>query len=180
MLGAFPLAIVIRPSIIFGPGDGFFNRYGGLARLFPVLPLIGGKTRFQPIYVGDVADAIVAAVEGKVKAGRIYELGGPEILTHREILERVLAETGRSNPVLALPAGVAKLMALPFAILPFTPLLTGDQVELLQLDNVVSEEARRDKRTLAAFGVAPTSMDAILPAYMWRFMKNGQFDRQTA
>ena len=177
---AFPSAIVIRPSIIFGPGDGFFNRYGSLARLFPVLPLIGGKTRFQPIYVGDVADAIVAAVEGKVKPGRIYELGGPEIVTHREILERVLAETGRSNPLLPLPAGLAKLMALPFAILPFAPLLTADQVELLQLDNVVSEEAKRDKRTLAAFGVTPTSMDAILPTYMWRFMKNGQFDRQTA
>lgn len=180
VLAAFPDAVILRPSIIFGQGDGFFNRYGGLARLLPVLPLFGGKTRFQPIYVGDVAEAVVAAAEGKVKGGRIYELGGPQIATHGELLARVLHDTRRSNPILPLPAAIGKLLALPFSILPWAPLITADQIDLLQVDNVVSEEAKRDKRTLAAFGVAPTAMDAILESYMWRFMKNGQFDRQTA
>lgn len=179
VLAAYPQAVVLRPSIAFGPGDGFFNRYGMLARLLPVIPVIGGKTKFQPIYVGDLAAAIVAAAEGVVKGGKIYELGGPDVLTHRQIVERVLAETGRSNPLLALPAGLAKLAAIPAGLLP-SPLLTADQVELLQIDNVVSEAAERDKRTLAAFGVTPTAMDAILPSYLWRFMRHGQFDRQTA
>lgn len=179
VLGAFPSAVVIRPSIAFGPGDGFFNRYGMLARMFPVLPVIAGKTRFQPIYVGDLAAAIVAGAEGAVKGGRIYELGGPEVVSHKDLIARVLAETGRNNPMLPLPAGIAKLLALPLSILP-SPLLTGEQVDLLQADNVVSDEAVREKRTLAAFGIAPTAMEAILPGYMWRFMKHGQFDRQTA
>ena len=180
VLTAFPEAVILRPSIIFGQGDGFFNRYGGLARLFPVLPLIGGKARFQPIYVGDVAEAIVAAAEGRVKGGRAYELGGPEVATHRELVQRVLDKTGRSNPLLPVPAAIGKLMALPFAFLPWAPLLTADQVDLLQTDNVVTDAARQDKRTLAAFGVAPTAMDAVLDGYLWRFMKNGQFDRQAA
>jgi len=180
VLAAFPEAVIVRPSIIFGQGDGFFNRYGSLARLFPVLPLLGGKTRFQPIYVGDVAEAIVAAAEGRVKGGRAYELGGPEVATHRDLVQRVLDKTGRGNPLLPLPAAIGKLMALPFAFLPWPPLLTADQVDLLQVDNVVSEAARLDGRTLAAFGVAPTAMDAVLDGYLWRFMKNGQFDRQTA
>ena len=180
VFAAFPDAIVMRPSIIFGQGDGFFNLLGALARMLPVIPLIGGKTRFQPVYVGDVAEAFAAAVEGKVKPGKVYELGGPEIATNRELHERVLRDTLRSNPLIPVPAGIGKLMALPFAILPFKPLLTADQVDSLQADNVVSDAARHEKRTLAAFGVTPTPMEAILPTYLWRFMKNGQFDRQTA
>ena len=180
VLEVFPEAVIIRPSIIFGQGDGFFNLMGSLARLFPVLPLIGGKTRFQPIYVGDVADAFAMAAEGGVKTGRIYELGGPEVLTHKALLERILHETMRHNPLLPLPAAIGKLLAFPFALLPFPPLLTADQVDLLQIDNVVSPEAIKDKRTLAAFGVEPTPMEAILPSYLWRFRKHGQFDRQTA
>ena len=180
VLAAFPQAIILRPSILFGPGDDFFNLHGTLARLLPVLPVIGGQSKFQPLYVGDAADAVVAAVEGQVKAGKIYELGGPEVLSHREIVERVLHETMRRNPLIPVPRGIGKLLAAPFAILPFAPLLTGDQVELLQFDNVVSAEAAREKRTLAAFGVAPTPLDAILPGYLWRFRKNGQFDRQPA
>lgn len=180
VLEAFPQAVIMRPSIMFGPGDGFFNLMGKLARAFPVLPLIGGDTRFQPIYVGDVADAFAAAAEGAVKTGRIYELGGPEVATYRELTERVLRETGRRNPLLPIPPGLAKLMALPFAILPFPPLLTADQVELLQVDNVVSEAAIKEKRTLAAFGIEPTPMGAILSSYLWRFRKHGQFDRQPA
>lgn len=177
---AFKDAIIIRPSIIFGQGDTFFNRLGAMARYLPVLPVIGAKARVQPIYVGDVAAAFFAAVEGKVKAGRIYEIGGPETATQLELIKRVVAETQRSNLVVPVPAGLGKLLALPFAFLPFAPLLTSDQVDLLQADNVVSDDARKDKRTLAAFGVTPTAMDAILESYLWRFMKNGQFDRQTA
>lgn len=177
---AFPDAVIMRPSLIFGPGDGFFNRMGGLARLLPVLPLIGGKTRFQPVYIGDVAEAFAAAAEGRVKTGCIYELGGPEVLTHRALLQRILSVTGRSNPLLPLSPGVAKLLAAPFALLPFPAPLTGDQVEMLQHDNIVSDEALREKRTLAAFGIEPVAMDAVLPSYMWRFRKHGQFDRQAA
>lgn len=180
VLEAFPHAVIMRPSIMFGPGDGFFNLMGKLARAFPVLPLIGAQTRFQPIYVGDVADAFAAAAEGAVKAGRIYELGGPEIVTYRELTERVLHETGRHNMLVSVPPALGKLMALPFALLPFPPLLTGDQVDMLQVDNVVSEAAIKEKRTLAAFGIEPTPMDAILSTYLWRFRKHGQFDRQAA
>ena len=180
VMAAFPQAIILRPSILFGPGDGFFNLHGSLARFLPVLPVIGAKSKFQPLYVGDAADAVIAAIEGEVKPGRIYELGGPQVLTHREIVERVLHETMRSNPLIPVPRAIGKLLAAPFALLPFAPLLTGDQVELLQSDNVVSAEATRDKRTLAAFGVAPTQLDAILPSYLWRFRKNGQFDRLPA
>ena len=177
VLEAFPTAVIMRPSIMFGPGDGFFNMMGGLARLFPVMPLIGGDTRFQPVYVGDVATAFALAGDGAVKTGRIYELGGPEVETHRELLTRILRETGRNRPLLPLPAGIAKVLAWPLSILPFPPLLTGDQVNLLGADNVVSDTAIKDKRTLAAFGIAPTSMDTMLPTYMWRFRKHGQFDR---
>lgn len=180
VLAAFPNAVIMRPSIMFGPGDGFFNLMGALARMFPVLPLIGGDTRFQPIFVGDVAQAFALAAEGRVKTGRIYELGGPQVETYRELMVRVQREAGRNRPMLPLSAGIAKLLALPFAILPFPPLLTGDQVELLHVDNVVSEDAIRDKRTIAAFGIVPTAMDTILPSYMFRFRKHGQFDRDNA
>ncbi len=180
VFAAFKNAIVIRPSIIFGQGDGFFNKHAALARILPVLPVLGAKSKAQPIYVGDVAAAFLAAVEGKVKPGRVYEIGGPEIETQHELVKRVLAATHRNNLTVPVPAAVGKLLALPFAFLPWAPLLTADQVELLQVDNVVSEEARHDKRTLAAFGVTPTAMDAILETYLWRFMRNGQFDRQAA
>lgn len=177
-LAAFPEAIIVRPSIIFGPGDGFFNLMAGLARLFPVLPLIGGATRFQPVYVGDVAEALVGAVEGKVKGGRVYELGGPDIESQRDLLKRILKETQRHNPLLPLPTGLARALALPMKLMP-RPLLTPDQVTQLGIDNVVSSEAVSEKRTLAGFGITPTPMGAVLPHYLWRFRRNGQFDRQT-
>lgn len=179
VLAAFPDAVILRPSVIFGKGDGFFNLLGGLAARLPVIPVFGGKTKFQPVYVGDVAQAFLAAGEGKVDAG-IYELGGPEVVSYRDLWTRVMHDTQRNRPLLPLPAGVAKLMALPFSILPFKPLITADQVDLLQIDNVVSKASETDGRTLAAFGVTPTPMDAVLPSYLWRFMPNGQFDRQTA
>jgi NADH dehydrogenase len=175
----FPSAIIFRPSIIFGVGDNFFNTLGALARVLPVLPLFGGKTLFQPVYVGDVAEAVAAAVAGNTKPGRTYELGGPEVLTHRELVERVLRDTNRNNPILPLPTGIGRLLALPMGLLP-KPLLTGDRVTLLGLDNVVSAAAGKEKRTLAAFGIVPRPLDAVLPSYLWRFSQNGQFDRQTA
>jgi uncharacterized protein YbjT (DUF2867 family) len=180
VLKAFPNAIIMRPSVLFGQGDGFFNLMGALARMLPVLPLIGGDTRFQPAFVGDVAQAFALAAEGQVKAGRTYELGGPQVETYRQLMVRIQREAGRNRPMLPLPSGLAKLMALPFAILPFPPLLTGDQVELLGVDNVVSDAAIKDKRTFAAFGIIPTAMDAILPTYMYRYRKHGQFDRDNA
>ncbi|RYE52791.1 MAG: NAD-dependent epimerase/dehydratase family protein, partial [Hyphomicrobiales bacterium] len=174
---AFPQAVVLRPGLMFGYGDGFFNKMGALARMLPVMPVISGETRFQPVHVGDVADAIVAAAEGVVKTGKVYELGGPDIETNKDLMARILRETGRKRPLLALPSFIAKLVALPFSFLPIAPLITADQVELLGIDNVVSDAAIKDKRTLSAFGIVPTSMETILPQYLWRFSKHGQFDR---
>jgi NADH dehydrogenase len=176
---AFPDAIIFRSSVMFGPGDDFFNTLGNLSRLLPVLPLFGGKTMFQPVYVGDVAEAISAAVEGKVAAGSTYELGGPEVLSHRALVERVLRYANRRNPLLPLPQGVGTLLALPMALLP-KPLLTADRVTLLTLDNVVSPKAVAEHRTLEGLGITPRPLDAVLPSYLWRFSQNGQFDRQTA
>ncbi|MCD7058545.1 complex I NDUFA9 subunit family protein [Pelagibacterium xiamenense] len=176
VFNAFPDAIVIRPSVVFGQDDGFLNLFGFIARLFPVMPLIHGDTRFQPVYVSDVARAYALAVEGSVKSGKVYELGGPDIETMRDLIARVLRETQRKRPVLPVPAGLAKMGASVMAFLP-RPLLTPDQVVQLGIDNVVSEEAIRQKRTFAAFGIEPTGMDAVLPSYMWRFRKHGEFDR---
>jgi len=177
---AFPTAVVMRPSILFGQGDGFFNLMAGLARLFPVLPLIGGDTKFQPAYVTDVAEAFVLAAEGKLKTGKVYELGGPEVETHRQLIERIQREAMRNRPLLPLSFGVAKMLASVMAFLPFPPLLTPDQVELLSVDNVVSDAAIKEKRTFAGMGITPTAMDTILPTYLWRFRKHGQFDKATS
>ena len=175
----FPEAIIFRPSVIFGVGDDFFNTLGHIARMLPIMPLFGGRTRFQPVYVGDVAAAIAAAVQGEAKAGATYELGGPDVQTHRQLVQRVLAYTNRSNPILPLPAGIGTLLAIPMGLMP-KPLLTADRVTLLGLDNVVSQAATDEGRTLAAFGIAPRPLEAVLPSYLWRFSANGQFDRQTA
>lgn len=177
VMQAFPNAVIVRPSLLFGQDDGFFNLMGALTKWFPILPLIGGETRFQPAFVGDVAEAIAMAAEGLVRSGRIYELGGPQIETYRVLMERVKRETQRHRPLLALPNSIARLMAVPLGLLPMRPLITKDQIALLGVDNVVSEEAIREKRTFAAFGIKPTSMDTILPTYLWRFRKHGQFDR---
>src|SRR5690606_33689058 len=178
VLDAFPDAVIIRPSIMFGQGDGFFNRMGALARILPVMPLISGKSRFQPVFVGDVAEAIAIAAEGTVKTGRVYELGGPDVESHKTLMQRILREAGRNRPLLPVPSGLMKFVAALLGILPFAPLVTADQVDLLGVDNVVSEAAKKDKRTFAAFGIEPTGMDEILPTYMWRFRRHGQFDRE--
>jgi uncharacterized protein YbjT (DUF2867 family) len=176
---AFPGAVIVRPSIVFGNGDEFFNKLGFVARMFPVIPLFGGKAKFQPVYVGDVAEAVVAAVRGDARAGATYELGGPQVLTHRAMVERVLTETNRKNIILPLPRFIGSILAFGMSWLP-NPLVTRDQIKLLGIDNVVSAEAIAEKRTLADFDITPRPLDAVLPAYMWRFNKHGQFDRQTA
>ncbi len=175
---AFPDAIIIRPSLVFGQEDGFFNMFGMLARMSPFMPVIGGKTRYQPVYVGDVADAMAKAADGEVKPGKIYELGGPEVLSMDAIIDRVLEETRRKRVKLPLAFGIAKPLSALMSVLP-KPLLTPDQVVQLGVDNVVSDEARRQKRTLEAFAITSTTLDAILPGYMWRFRKHGEFDRHT-
>jgi NADH dehydrogenase len=180
ILASLPGAVILRPSIVFGPEDQFFNRFAAMARIAPALPLIGGgETKFQPVYVGDVALAIKAALEGRAKPGAIYELGGPEIRSFRALLEYILAETGRHRMLLPIPFGIAKLQASVLELLP-GPLLTVDQVTLLEKDNVVSDAAKHEGRTLAGLGITPTSYEAIVPSYLYAYRKHGQFDRDQA
>jgi len=175
-----PQAVVFRPSIAFGPEDDFFNKFAAMARISPALPLIGGgKTRFQPVFVGDVAAAVDAALEGRAKPGTIYELGGPEVKTFEELMRMVLAETGRRRLLVPLPFALARVQAFFLEWMP-KPLLTRDQVTLLERDNVVSPEAEREGRTLKALGISPTALEAILPTYLSRFRKAGQYSRSFA
>ncbi len=175
VLAAMPSAVIMRPSILFGPEDDFFNRFAAIARLSPALPLVGGgHTRFQPVFAGDVAAAIAATVEGRARAGQIYELGGPQVLSFKELMRFVLATIERRRLLLPLPFALAKFQAQFLQFLP-KPLLTPDQVELLKRDNVVSEEAKRAGRTLEALGIEPVAMAAVVPSYLWRFRKRGQF-----
>jgi NADH dehydrogenase len=172
-----PEATVFRPSIMFGPEDHFFNRFAGLARILPALPLFGGgHTRFEPVFVGDVASAIADAIEGKVKPGAVYEAGGPEVKTFRECMEIVLAEIERRRLLMPVPWALALAKAHVLQLLP-KPLLTVDQVRQLQVDNVVSDAARSEGRTLDGLGIDPVSLAAILPSYLYRFRPRGQFDR---
>lgn len=175
VMKAFPKAVIVRPSIVFGPDDGFFNLFGTMARLSPVLPLIGGDTKFQPVYVGDVAEALFRAATGQVKTGQTYELGGPETETMKQLLQRLLKVIGRKRILLPIPFGLASLMGSVLGLLPWK-ILTRDQVTQLQSDNVVSSQAVRQKRDIDAFGIEPAAMDAILPTYLWRFRKHGQFE----
>ena len=171
----FPAAVILRPSIIFGPEDDFFNRFAAMARFAPALPLVGGGvTRFQPVFVGDVAEAVARLVDGAAADSRVYEFGGPEIFTFRELLEFILATIGRKRLLVPLPWTVARLMSIVLGLLP-KPLLTSDQVELLKSDNVVSEAAIREGRTLQGMGIDPRGIEAIVPAYLYRYRKAGQF-----
>jgi uncharacterized protein YbjT (DUF2867 family) len=180
VLAATPGATIFRPSIVFGPEDDFFNRFGAMARMSPVLPLVGGgETKFQPVFVGDVAQAITKAVGGATKGGTIYELGGPQVRSFKELMDYVLAVTERRRVLMPLPFGIAKLQAYFLQLLP-TPLLTPDQVELLRRDNVVSGTAIREGRTLGGLGIEPAAIEAIVPSYLWRFRKTGQFRAQGA
>ncbi|MBN9584185.1 MAG: complex I NDUFA9 subunit family protein [Afipia sp. 62-7] len=180
VLEAMPSATIFRPSVVFGPEDNFTNRFAGLARMSPVLPLIGGETRMQPVYAGDVAAAIADAVDGKTTPGTTYELGGPEVMTMREILEVILRVSERDSALVPLPFGLAKLKA---AFLQFAPgdfKLTPDQVELLRADNVVSDAAKSAGLTLEGLGITPDSLEAVTPSYLWRFRKTGQFAHKGA
>ncbi|ADZ72358.1 complex I NDUFA9 subunit family protein [Polymorphum gilvum] len=180
VLETLPDSVILRPSIIFGPEDDFFNRFAAMARLSPVLPLVGGgETRFQPVYVGDVAAAVAKAVDGEARAGTVYELGGPEVKSFKECLELMLKITRRQRLLIPLPFGVAELQARILQMLP-RPLLTVDQVRLLKSDNVVSAEAERDGRTLTGLGIAPSTLAAILPTYLERFRQHGQYDAHRA
>lgn len=172
-------AVIFRPSIVFGPEDGFFNRFAAMSRFSPVLPLIGGgETKFQPVYVGDVAEAIAMSIEGKAQGGRIYELGGPEVLSFRQCMETMLSVIDRKRLLVPVPWGIARLQASVLGLLP-KPLLTTDQVEMLRTDNVVSDLAVKEGRTFAALGIAPQAMEAILPSYLWQYRPAGQFTRQS-
>jgi uncharacterized protein YbjT (DUF2867 family) len=169
---AFPEATIIRPSIVFGPEDDFFNRFAQLARISPVLPLIGGgHTRFQPVYVRDVAEAIAVALSDIRAVGTTYEFGGPEIMTLKQVMQLVLHETRRKRALLNVPFGMARFQGALLGLLP-KPLLTSDQVRLLQSDNVVSGGAPG----LIDLGISPTAAEAIVPAYLWRFRKTGEFE----
>ena len=171
----FPQAVILRPSIVFGPEDDFFNRFAALARALPALPLIGGgKTRLEPVFAGDVAKAVVAGIAGLANAGAPYELGGPEILTMKEVMSRVLDYTMRKRWLVPMPFWLAKTEASFLQLFP-NPMLTVDQVRLLQTDSVVSEEAKREGRALEALGIEPVAIASVVPDYLEQFRPRGQF-----
>lgn len=183
----FPEAVIVRPSIIFGPEDDFFNRFAAMARIAPMLPLIGGgETRFQPVYVGDVAEAIVRAIEDDTKAKQTFELGGPEVKTFRELMEYICEQTGRRKILAPIPYPLANVIAtgseiaskISLGLMPAMMLITRDQVRSLQSDNIVSAQALSDGRTLAAFGIEPEALETIVPTYLYRYRKTGQFGRK--
>jgi NADH dehydrogenase len=178
VLAEFPDAVILRPSIVFGPEDQFFNRFAALAQFSPLLPLIGrGRTKFQPVYVGDVAAAIARVAAGEARMGLTYELGGPEVLTFRQLLDRAQQWTGRKRWYLSIPFPIAKVFGLLSVPLPnaLRP-LTVDQVSMLQSDNVVSEQAKSEGRTLEGLGLThPHSIAMMVPPYLVRFRPKGQY-----
>ena len=183
VMAAIPTARILRPSIVFGPEDAFFNRFAQMATVSPALPLIGGgKTRFQPVYVDDVSDAVCAALESPATAGKTFELGGPGIYSFRELLELMLAEIGRRRILVPLPFSLAPIvgfMGEAAGMLPFVdPMITRDQIKLLKTDNVVDTSG--NVGTMSDLGVTPTSVEAVLPGYMVRFRKYGQFAEEPA
>ncbi|OCP07529.1 MULTISPECIES: complex I NDUFA9 subunit family protein [unclassified Ensifer] len=179
ILQTMPEAIILRPSIVFGPEDGFFNKFAEMARFSPVLPLIGGgHTKFQPVYVTDVAEAVARAVDGKIAKGKIYELGGPDVLSFRDCLEIMLNTIDRKRTLVSLPFGIASFIGSVASMVPFiTPPLTADQVVLLKSDNVVSAKADSEGRTLAGIGIDATMLEPILPTYLVRYRPQGQYTR---
>jgi NADH dehydrogenase len=180
VLAAQPSTVIMRPSILFGPEDDFFNRFAALARISPALPLVGGGlTRFQPVFVGDVASAIADAVDGKARPGTVYELGGPDVRTFRELMQFVLTTIERKRLLVSLPFFMARVQATFLQYFP-KPVLTPDQVEMLRSDNVVSQAATSEARTLQGLGIDPAPIEAIVPSYLWRFRKTGQFQKRLA
>ncbi len=177
ILAAFPTAVILRPSVVFGPEDQFFNRFGAMARLGPILPLVGAGTRFQPVHVGDVAAAAAIGATGGAAPG-IYELGGPDVDTFRGLMQRMLRVIQRRRLILSLPFWMARTMATVFDFVQFStgglirnPVITRDQVKSLGADNVVTPGARG----LEDLGITPTAMEPVLPEYLWRYRPSGQF-----
>ncbi|MGQ0445352.1 MAG: complex I NDUFA9 subunit family protein [Beijerinckiaceae bacterium] len=179
-----PDAIIMRPSVVFGPEDQFFNRFALMARLMPALPLIGGgATKLQPVFAGDVAAAIALAVDGKTAPGTIFELGGPEVATLERIMKFILSVTGRRRRLIPLSFGRARTLAfvikiirtLSLGIFPEFLTITADQVKLLQRDNIVSPQAEAEGRTLRGLGIAPQPFETLVPSYLYRYRKTGQF-----
>ena len=186
-LDQFPDAVILRPSVVFGPEDDFFNRFAALARVFPIIPLFsGGKMRLQPVYAGDVARATAAALAGVARPGLIYELGGPEVMTLREVAELVLRTIDRRRLLVGVPLGPSGLIAsltslasrATFGRFPKMLTTSRDQVDLLATDNVVSEKAEAEGRVLRTLGVLPQAPDAIVVAYLVRFRRTGQYEAQ--
>jgi uncharacterized protein YbjT (DUF2867 family) len=184
---AFRDAIVMRPSVVFGPEDDFFNRFGALACYLPILPLLaGGKTRLQPVYAGDVGLAAAAALSGLAKAGATYELGGPKTMTLRQAAELALRVIDRRPLLVGVPLTASRWIAASsefasratFGLFPSLLTTTRDQVDLLASDNVVSAEAEAEGRVLNALGVAPQAAEAIIPSYLVRFRRTGQYEAQ--
>jgi len=172
---AFPQAVILRPSVVFGPEDDFFNRFAKLARMLPALPLFGGgKTRLQPVFAGDVAKAVVASLSRQAEAPALYELGGPEILSLKDVMQRVLDYTMRKRLLVPVPFWFAKLQGAFLQWLPNPP-LTIDQVRLLEKDNVVSDAAKRGGRTLEGLGIEPVAIASVVPDYLEQFRPRGQF-----
>ena len=174
-----PDATIIRPSIIFGPEDEFFNKFAEMARFSPFLPLIGGgEPRFQPVYVADVAEAIAKSADGVLESGKIWELGGAEVLSFKQCMEFMLETIARKRVLISVPWSVAKFLGSALSLIPLVdPPLTKDQVILLQEDNLVSEAAQSEGRTLAGMGIEATTLEAILPSYLVRFRPAGQFTK---
>ena len=168
VLAAMPGATILRPSLVFGAEDKFFNRFGSMAMTLPVMPVISGNTRFQPVYVGDVADAVMAVLARDNAMGRTYELGGPRVWTFREILSWILRETRRNRPLIEVPMSVARLQARIGELIPGKP-LTRDQLVLLGRDNVVSE----GMPGLQDLGIVPTPIELVVPEYLGRYRVGG-------
>jgi len=178
---AAPDAVIFRPSVVFGPEDEFTNRFAAMAQMMPVLPLVGdGVTRMQPVYVEDVAHAVADAADGKAKAGGVYELGGPDVMSLRQIVSGILEIIDRKRWLVPLPFALARLKAVVLQFAPSPLTLTRDQVTLLQSDNVVSDGARAAGLTLEGLGIAPDALQAVAPQYLWRFRPMGQFQRKNA
>jgi NADH dehydrogenase len=177
---AFPGAVIIRPSVVFGPEDDFFNRFASMARFSPALPLIGGGvTRLQPVFVGDVTEAMARLIDQGSASGKTYELGGPSVVSLKGVLDYVLETVKRKRLLVPVPFPVAKMLAHVTGLLPKPP-LTVDQVALLRGDNVVSAEATREGRSLQGLGISPQTYQSVVPSYLYRYRKAGQFtDTQT-
>ncbi|MBB4075914.1 NADH dehydrogenase [Bartonella fuyuanensis] len=178
----YPQAIILRPSVIFGPEDCFFNTLADLSRFLPIIPLFGGgKNKLQPVYVGDIAEFIVRALEGQVAWGKNYDLGGPQIITFQNVLKNILKIIHRKKTMLSMPISISLLIGAIFETIgkvPFVPtLVTTNQIRFLQMDNIVSQEAIENGYTLEGGGITPKAMTAVLPSYLWRFRRHGQFSQ---